>query len=274
VLSFLKKPENREFVFRYLCSDPRWRVTYEGAVVADLREISTHEASSSPNCFIDIRIRFGPYERSSPPLLVSALKKNAVTFVEPQESIKVSLTLWESELNSEYVGSYILLGGDSIWLEIEEWSTDKKRLATHEAIIDVISELERILKLPRTPDEPGYWQEVLPAGTANPKPQISVTGGFYTSRVIRGFINPGEEGYIRVKVFDVQTNQEIDVIKTELRRTEYVGWSADDSVLFPFEVIYSPGDDRVTDPVRYEVWFYPTAGRLLIEKEDTVFSEN
>lgn len=259
----IQKADNREFLLRYLSSDVRWRVTFDGAVVADRRRVVGGDSICPDNTAqIDIRVRFEPYQHT-PRWLATALKNNTAAVIKLQDApTTVQLPLWTAKDSSGHIGSCLVVSGDGIWIEIKEWSNYADRRCTQQALRYLASELPRILMLPRGHDDAAYWRQVLPSGTVGGKQESVVNEGIGGQRTVTGFLNAGQPGYVRVVVIDLATRREIPMERSGA--VEYVGWSNDKSVFFPFSIDVWVNEATPLKPLRFEIRFNPSSAEKVI----------
>ena len=265
LLESIQEADNKEFLLRYLSSDCRWNVNNDGgAIVADKRD-TVGEGGICPdrNAQLDIRIRFGAYERMRP-WLFSAIKEGTVGIVKIQDGpSEVRLPLWEPTGGyDKRVGSWLSLVGEGIGIEITEWSESQDRACTRGALKYLVSELPRIVQLPRGKDDAEYWYRVLPAGSLGDKQDMTVQYEF-NEYFVTGFVNAGMKGYVTVRAIDVSGGKKI-----LSEGIQYVGWSADRSIFFPFRVRVGTREVVPRQRLRFEVWSTPVDCDRLIMFQD------
>jgi hypothetical protein len=158
-----------------------------------------------------------------------------------------------------------MVSGQDVWIEVLEWSKDETRSGTRQAIENVVAELAKVVAMPTDVDTGEFWRSVFPSGGVAESASLVVERqAYYEAYKIHGFINPGEPGVVMVRAFEASTGQELGEVAASLYRTEYVGWSKDKSVFFPFECFYHAPDTGTEELVRFEAWFYPRGGRCMI----------
>ena len=174
------------------------------------------------------------------------------------------VALWPAPDASKQLGSYMMIAADGVFIELLEWSKDETRSASRAAIVDVVAEIARIAELAAEPESADFWRGLFPEGGVATKASLAVQEEAHGHYTIRGFVNPREEGLIRIRAFDVRSGAEIQAEKAAMRRSEYVGWSEDEGVFFPFESYYDAPDVGEDTTVQFEVWFYPVRGTRLL----------
>lgn len=164
--------------------------------------------------------------------------------------------------------SAIQFDESGIVVELFEQSDAPERRMTKAAMAELEKEFAALLADPT-------WVHVanlLPPGsisTGQPSFELfhSTQPGIYNAEVR---CNPGEPGQIYLKAFEITKGTQLS--KSELRNhaSEFIGWSADPSELFPADVHFtiSEGDWGQYYGARFEVWFKPEAkgpDRKLVE---------
>jgi len=257
----IQEAGNKEFLLRYLSSDSGWHVTYDwGGVVAEKRDtLGEGNFCLETKTQLDIWVLFGPSTERPAPWFREAFDAERVALVKLEAAPRsIRLPLWESP-DTGQIGSCLLIAGDGIRIQIKQWHENRDRTHTRRALAYVVNELSRIMQLPAVEDTAKYWRQVLPEGSLGDKEAVTVVNeakGF-REHIVKGFVNERERGYVTVRAFDASTGKEI-VTRLEPVR-EYVGWSKDRSVFFPFRIpVYTYEGAPDDQKVRFEVWFTPT----------------
>ena len=270
-LKGIQEPGNREFLLRYLSSDSGWHVTYDwGGIVAEKRDtLGEGNFCLETKTQLDIWVLFGPSTERPAPWFREAFDAERVALVKLEAAPRsIRLPLWESP-DTGQIGSCLLIAGDGIRIQILQRHENRDRTHTRRALTYVVNELSRIMQLAPVKDDAEYWRQILPEGSLADKQAVTVVKEPKRSRkyIVKGFVNQGEEGYVTIRTFDVATGKEI-MIRLEPVR-EYVGWSKDRSVFFPFRIpVYTYEGAPDDQKVRFEVWYTPTdVERLIMTQE-------
>lgn len=94
---------------------------------------------------------------------------------------------------------------------------------------------------------------MLPEQSLGDKQEVAVQEGIGGKHSVKGFVNAGSPGYIRIAVIDVARGGELPMEKGST--TEYVGWSRDRRVFFPFSVDVWLDEAAPRKPLKFEVRF-------------------
>lgn len=170
--------------------------------------------------------------------------------------------------------SYLVLKSQGPALEIYEESPAQARGFTHMALTQIHGELTRLWNS-ATAQQQGFDPALLPPGsTRKGQPSLEVAngmqGGIYD---VFAWINPGEAGRVRLKVFETAHNQPLSADRLGPRSLEYVGWSQNPQQLFLYNthITVYEGDWGDFYPARFELWFEPASGRPARKLLERVF---
>lgn len=200
--------------------------------------------------------------------------------------MSLQLRRFESEYMSELVVS-----GEDLFLYIFEGSPQKGRLLTQSALSMVNQELAIILAYEQELSERGYVQEAVPEASViqSETPILNITDEACCDSEsckescawdghcqVNAYINPGEPGYVYVKVFDVQTNEQLCAEDIHNSSMEYTGWSNNllDKFFYDANITICTGN-LTKQPGRFELWFHPDDGEAeqkLLEVTRTISS--
>jgi len=276
VLSYFDTESLLKVLFRHLCASSKWRVTQEGGIVVAERVALDDQSNRTGGGFqvfdgghLRITLRFGPYRRNVP-----WMKQGSYSSADAGAS-SVSLSLKKAKSGSGHYGSFLVIKGQSLYLQIRESNWRYERVLTKTALEETMKELEAVRDSINIIEEKGYLAEVIPSKSIlhsdKPIPLKFVKGKQEGIYHVSGYINPGEPGYTMIRTFDSVTGEEIAKIRSEIYTIEYVGWSSDSSEKFYFESEITIGGDGTDRNVRFEVWFYHNKEkRMLLETTKTV----
>ncbi|MGV3723446.1 MAG: hypothetical protein ACO1SX_21330 [Actinomycetota bacterium] len=280
--------EHRELLLRHLASSARWRVSAEEGQLMAVRR----EADPGATTFHDlppealrttlngfyvthaqylqsrVRVRFGVQNQGDYWDLPEHFQ------LVPVGSGIVKLRGAQA-INEGWKTNVRLDGGSGIYLEIMEESSDPKRAFSQRTLRELNRELAQVLARRKELETMGYLAELVPRESTRPgRSTLAVEGDGGTNQVV-GYVNPGEPGHTRLRVFNNQTGAPLSADRVDQRSREYPGWSVDGARQFFInsQVTIYEGDFNTRHPARFEVWFTPTKGgpeRKLVETIATV----
>jgi len=115
----------------------------------------------------------------------------------------------------------------------------------------------------------------VPAGTVRKgRPSLEVKQNYanpnYFDYNVRAWVNPGAQGYVYVKVFNLRTKQYLSEKQMGWSTREYVGWSKNPNTLFLYSDRIGIRTSTLDLPLdaRFELWLHPSDGgpeRKIIE---------
>jgi FAD/FMN-containing dehydrogenase len=170
------------------------------------------------------------------------------------------------------ISSYLVVGREGLWFEVAEESAQEARVETRKAIQRLGKLARAVRQAEREIEQTGFAADLMPPESVRRgEPSLEIAGeeGF-PSYDICAWVNPGEEGEVNLKVFSVDTGQELSEDALWQEPGEYLGWSKDPATLFLYSShisVYEEDRDQPYD-ARFELWFHPAAGgpdRRLIE---------
>lgn len=90
---------------------------------------------------------------------------------------------------------------------------------------------------------------------------LSISGGYGIYKVY-GLVNPGEPGWMTLRVFEATKNTPLSAEEVLRRSNERIGWSktSADKFYYQSEVTIYEGDWGTFYPARFELWFSPDSG--------------
>jgi hypothetical protein len=157
-------------------------------------------------------------------------------------------------------------------IEILEIAKTMRRPFTMLALEQMQTELKGLLNS-QVARQRGFDPALMPSHSihrGNPDIWLldGMQGGIY---LVDAYVNPGESGYVYLKVFEATKNTRLSRNRINQYSNEYVGWSDDPEELFFYHtrITVYEGDWDVYYPARFELWFIPDSGepeRKLIEK--------
>lgn len=166
--------------------------------------------------------------------------------------------------------SYLILESKGLAVEIFEEVKMLQRPLTQFALSTVRDELEALL-VSSEAKKNGFDPALMPSESIKKgEPEIYITGqlGIY---LVYAYVNPGEPGYVYLKVFEQTRNTPLSTERIPDRSLEYTGWSdnPEEQFFYNTQITVYEGDWGTYYPARFELWFVPESGapeRKLIEK--------
>ncbi len=158
-----------------------------------------------------------------------------------------------------------------------ESSLDTNRTLTKEAISGVVKELKSLKEKYNVGGQKAVM-ELVPKSSIGPKTEMEIVSGTQSGLyTVRGFINPGEPGFIEILVVDAETALTIGKDINLLRTIEYIGWSSEKTEKFYFQSpVTIDGSQNINNKKKikavFKVLFHPSDGRLLYESEPELVS--
>jgi hypothetical protein len=187
---------------------------------------------------------------------------------------QATLNVTPQSAGSEYNDSYLVVKSPGIAVEIYEQSTRTDRPFTPVALEQLNQELQAVLAS-NTARARGFDPALMPAESIR-RGQPDMHLIHYDEEVgtyqVQAYVNPGESGYVYLKVFEGGGNSEVsadDYFKPQ--SIEYTGWSTDSQELFFYNTEFEFGEPTIFSKfaARIEIWFVPSSGgaeRKLFEK--------
>jgi hypothetical protein len=262
--------EKRNILLRHLAASCRWRLSrgWDGALFATRRFIVNGQWQGD-DYYGDVQgkavfifpDRIAEFARGN----LQGYKTYAKAGTEP---IKLKLTKLGDNTFPPYVSELSLSSGKSI---IEIHDTDGQ--STQKLLYFLKDELEDVLNSEIAKNK-GFDTSLMPdfsirKGDAEIevfKTPAYSSPGHYT---INAFVNPGDEGYVYLKVFEATTDTSLDV---RWDSVEYTGWSdnPDEKFFYSYSLVIYAGQPNWSYPARFELWLKPAdpkkPERKLIEK--------
>lgn len=277
--------QNKEALLRYLASSSDWWLTriseietYRGKLGA-VKRISIAETDNGHLSYNDrIILSFEKYDFSgihSPRGWRPEEGEYETGYVGGPP---ISLKIYEPLYDQPGLESYLVINGKEISLDIREQLDNKDRRFTVNAIKDVNNKLGLLLRSSAV-KEKGYDETLLAKDSVKTckDNEIGIKTGLQPGiYIVSGYLNPGEKGYIYLKVFNTETKQEVMLPLEQTYTIEYVGWSDNPDEKFYFNVVAmcKVGDWEHEFLGRFEVWFVPannSAERLLIQTSHKIY---
>ena len=271
---------NRNVLFRHLATNAKWFVTRERGKAYACRRcavkgqwqntLNGYYTGSTFDMWSDSRFQFRVILGPDGPVMSGPWKTKA-TMARVSDG-QAKLRAIEDKRFAQGIESYLVLESDGAAMEIFEQSQSFARPFTPLALAQVKTELEAVLAS-STVKEKGFDPALMPPQSmkdGGPELHIAngMQGGIY---FIYAYINPGEPGYVYLKVFEATKNTPLSTSRIPDRSCEYVGWSTNPQQQFfhNTQITVYEGDWEVYYPGRFELWFVPDSGRperKLIEK--------
>ncbi len=288
----------RERIERHLRSSPRWEVREErGRVYATRRQTNGGACSecelpggfrtSGGGFYSDYRgqvlmqtrvllgLRGEPPEANATPLTVAKAGsgKTSVKTTAPR-------TAADATPDGDYTSWLRVMGTDGLYLEVMEQSRAPERRFTRSALVQVHGELARVLENAEVLEEEGYVPALWPdASPPRGEPRMEVHDGVQPGiYVVTAWVNPREKGRAFVRVFHDETKplpkegkakeqittpgQQLSEERIRDRSVEFIGWSGEGDVLFPYqsELTVYEGDWHEPYDARFELRFVNEQG--------------
>jgi hypothetical protein len=167
-----------------------------------------------------------------------------------------------------YISSHLIIESEdkNLRLHVFESSKDIKRQATSKYLSEVSNQLTTLINSQSELDEKNSLS-ILPPGSIRKPSQQTVLiqpseGGSPGDYTISGHINPGEEGFIYLKVLVKSRGSEM-VSLPEMPNAEYTGWSKDPNEKFNFclgALLVATEKDGSKVLSEFQLWFHPSNG--------------
>jgi hypothetical protein len=273
VLSSFNTPEDKSNLLEYLSKNAVWRVSENRGVIAAERF-----------CFDAKRAIREPYEiegvsgQISCELYLGQIRFGGDAFPERISKIQAdnaSGGVIKYYRHGEYYLASGQITGSSIWLEIKEMvrTPDQGRfqiILDHvlDELVSVKSEIDNNIPVSqfRSMHEGSSIHVTDPNRVSMFDILPEAQQGIY---IIKGYINEGVPGFLCIRLFDLNSNAEIDPDVNMLRNKEYVGWSEDVNERYYFQsTIIIPGNGMSNiqkKDVLLRLYFYP-GERIVYER--------
>lgn len=254
---------NRDGLMRHLQASPEWNVHQEGFddIVAYRREtVDGGFRETSSGYHNHNRIQTRPMFRftnsqsniTNVPHQISGF---ALSFKKADPVARnVALKLKKGEQGIE---SYLAIGKAGVWFEFFEQSPAEKRTHTRDAVNWLTDFAEDLVAASDEIKTFGYTEDLLPPNSIRQgQPQIDLIDGTLTA-----WLNPGRQGMVFLKVFDGETDKQIEERNYNHGGKESIGWSEKPNTLFQYRQELSHLSQVPNlSTIRIEVWFRPTDG--------------
>lgn len=274
--------ENKEILLRYLASDSDWWLTrlceteFDRGKIAAIKRSATGQFHESQNN--RVMLSFEKYDFSGIFSRLGWRPKEDEYQSGYVGGPPVKLKIYKPRYDQAGLESYLVLNGTEISLEIREQLADKDRNVTVKAIEEINDKLRRLITS-EIIKKKGYDETLFAKGSVKitQDNEIDIKDGSQPGIYITsGYLNPGEKGYIYLKVFNIETNEEVMLPHEQKKTIEYVGWSNNPDEKFYFNVVAmcKVGDWDHQFLGRFEVWFTPTNNspeRLLIQTSRKIY---
>jgi hypothetical protein len=166
-------------------------------------------------------------------------------------------------------------------IAIQEHTPFCERNFTRDAIASVAQELEAVGKS-KTVAQRGFDPKLMPEGSIRlGQPEIKLRRkGLPGIYYIEAYLNPGEAGYVYVKLINERNRKVIEPEQTRLDSLEYTGWSTHSQEQFFYSALIQVYAEKWSTqfPGRFELWFHATdkekPDKLLMSKTDRIHGAN
>ena len=260
---------------RYLAINPAWRVSQENGNVLATRR---WKLNSNWN-FVDGVFTIGEYSNQhlGQPKEVPffSLSVSIGFFDDPTCTAESTCFLSQGEtaaisLSRQDTYSHGIVKNNGLFVEIAEFAENKERRLTKTALAFIQRELAPLVERPTE----AQLRSQLPIDSIKQgQPSISLRKaereGVYQTSI---WSNPGEQGYLFLKAFEITTGQQLSQKSLDQTSKEIIGWSENPSELFLSNTVFTidEGDWGQDYAARFEVWFSPKSGGL----DRKLFEEN
>ena len=170
----------------------------------------------------------------------------------------------------------------NLTIQVFENSLDNSRSFTTSFLTDLSSQMSKIKKVASS-DASNINLSILPPKSAiiSPLDKISIERSRdegFGRYIISGYINPGERGFIYLKINKKSDGKGINMVAkggTEGTNSEYVGWSKNPKQKFNFclaALLQGGSNDSEKILAEFQIWFRPSNGGLerLLHKKTLV----
>lgn len=185
-------------------------------------------------------------------------------------------------LKSSYQGieSYLAVGQEGLWFEFFEQTKKEPRVYTREALTWLKDFLIKLRASEEEINQEGYARILMPENSIREgKQSIEIKeqsyNGYYD---VSAWVNPGEQGYVYVKVYDLETGKAINPEQILQMSREYTGFSINPATLFSYNSAVRIDTSRLEKSfnVGIGVFFHPIKGgddRLLAAVKHKIISD-
>jgi hypothetical protein len=178
--------------------------------------------------------------------------------------------------SNQGIESYLAIGQPNLWFEVFEQTWHESRKKTRNALRLLKKFLGEVRKAEKEIEQNGYATKLVPAGTfRRGRPSLEVKQNYanpnYFDYNVRACVNPGAQGYVYVKVFNLVTKKYLSEEQMGWSTREYLGWSKNPNTLFLYSDRIGISTSTLDLPLdaRFELWLHSSDGspeRKLIEK--------
>ena len=260
----LSEFELSDAVFWYFCANSKWRVTEEsGAIVAYARKSNSFLSNNKLDDLeqIHVTVRMSPYSKRN------SLVKDASFFRYEKNISDYSITV--STKQSGTYSSVVICKVNNLFIRVIEHSNSVERKYTGRIIENVISEINNVL-LAYQKTKQFFCYDLLLKNSVSEKSSFNLSEKYEGIYKVSGYVNPLQKGKSLIKIINVKTKEPISESKAKMRTVEYVGWSPDKNKKFYFESEISVDSLQKKLNAKFQLEFYPTKGKILLEKEQEV----
>ncbi len=266
--------DRRDILFRHLATSAKWRlISADDTLTATRRFVINGDWTDNYGYFEDyhadnISIETAMWIEYNIPV-IRDLEES--TNYEKTGTGSITLNLMED--NGFY--SCLQLESGKTALRILEKSPYRGRPLTGMALNFLKKELEGLFTS-KTALEKGFDSSLMPLfsvrkGKCDIKVRAGLQPGIYQ---VDAFINPGEKGYVYLKLFEGTKNMPLEESQEDIyyASKEYTGWSDNKNEQFFYNsrITVYEGGFHSSYPARFELWFHPddasTPERKLVDK--------
>ncbi|MEQ8221531.1 MAG: tetratricopeptide repeat protein [Candidatus Eremiobacterota bacterium] len=266
--------DRRDILFRHLATSAKWRlISADDTLTATRRFVINGDWTDNYGYFEDYHTDNISIETAM------WIEYNIPVTRDLEESTNYekggtgSITLNLTEDHGFY--SCLQLDSGKTALRILEKSPYRGRPLTVMALKFLKKELEGLFAS-KTASEKGFDPSLMPLFSVRKgKPDIKVRAGLQPGIYqVDAFINPGEKGFVYLKLFEETKNMPLEASQEDIyyASKEYTGWSDNKNEQFFYnsQITVYEGGFHSSYPARFELWFHPDdtskPERKLLEK--------
>ena len=182
------------------------------------------------------------------------------------------------EASDQGIGSYLAIGRPGLWFEVFEQTWHEQRKKTRNALQLLKEFLREVRAAEDEINETGYASRLMSPGyvkKGKPTLELKWDRSAYSGQA---WVNPGQQGYVYLRVLNVDTREYLPqkLIGSPLK--EYIGFSKDPTTLFLHKCRFYIRADQFEQSFNaaFELWFHPDDGapdRKLISVADKILPD-
>ena len=169
--------------------------------------------------------------------------------------------------SNQGIKSYLAIGQKGLWFEVSEQTWHERRKKTRNALKLLKELLRQVRKAEKEIDQNGYAAGLVrPGSVKRGSPSFEVKQTYANPKHVDYnvvvWVNPGAEGYVYVKAFNLGTKKYLPEGQVKWSTREFIGWSHSRDTLFSYTDHIGVWAEELALPfdARFELWFHPSGG--------------